>query len=165
MKNLRGKRLDFEITDKLLDRFWSKVNKKGEDDCWKWRGAEAQGYGQFNISGKIYKTHRVSYYLITKVNLKELCVCHHCDNRKCCNPNHLFLGTHQDNMLDRDNKNRGVTFKGEEHGRAELTEAQVLEIRARYAKGGYTHRGLAEEYNLVHSQIGFIIRHQSWKHI
>ena len=92
-------------------------------------------------------------------------VCHTCDVRCCVNPDHLFLGTHDDNMKDRDEKGRQAKQKGSSHGLAKLTEADVLDIRARYAAGGVTQRELAEEYGVNQSLVSYIKNKQIWKHI
>ncbi len=93
------------LTQKQLDRFWSKVDKSGE--CWEWRaGKEKGGYGVIGINGKSYKSHRISYFI--KNNFKNFVslVCHKCDNPKCVNPDHLFLGSHLDNARDCNLKKR-----------------------------------------------------------
>ena len=110
--------------------FWSKVDKRGPDDCWEWTGAiSTSGYGHIGLDGKARRGHRVAWQLTNGGIPDGLCCCHHCDNRKCCNPNHLFLGTVADNNRDCEEKGRGNHPRGENHGRAKLTVMDVQFIR------------------------------------
>lgn len=92
-------------------KFWSKVHVRELQDCWEWKGFKSNGYGSLYIrsfSGRaIFMAHRVSFVLKNKKDLVgNILICHKCDNPICCNPNHLFSGTHTDNMLDMKAKNR-----------------------------------------------------------
>ncbi|MBI5315856.1 MAG: HNH endonuclease [Nitrospirae bacterium] len=91
----------------LPDRFWSKVAKGPPEDCWLWMGARLlTGYGVFSLGGSD-GAHRVAWMLTHGPIPPGRHICHHCDNPPCCNPAHLFCGTHLDNMRDRDRKGRG----------------------------------------------------------
>ncbi len=155
----------FKVTKKLLKRFWDKIDKTSNlQGCWEWTASlRGGGYGGFGVEGRIYRAHRVSYFLHTKVNPKDLHVLHTCDNPKCVNPRHLFLGTHRDNMKDMSTKTRAV--RGRDHYNVKLQETEVLDIRKKYKEEGKTYQELAKEYGVAHSQVGFIVTKTSWKHI
>ncbi len=90
-------------------RFWEKVKILNKDECWEWQAAfRKDGYGVINVDGEIVGAHRVSYMLSKGEIAGRLLVCHKCDNRKCVNPNHLFLGTYSDNLIDSINKGRKI---------------------------------------------------------
>lgn len=116
------------------DCFWKKIEKKSSSDCWEWLGGcDTYGYGAANTRIKNYKAHRVAYGLTYGLIPDGMCVCHICDNPPCCNPNHLFLGTPKDNMMDRDKKHRGIHFFGEKCASHKLKECDVIEIKKLYA--------------------------------
>lgn len=113
----------------MLERFWAKVKKGGPDDCWTWTGStSARGYGQTSFGGFSMFAHRVSWMIHFGPIPADMYVLHRCDNPPCINPNHLFLGTNQDNYDDRDAKGR--VAHGERAAKAKLTAAQVMDIRA-----------------------------------
>lgn len=95
------------------ERFWSKVNIV-EKECWEWQASlDYFGYGNFYADGKNCRAHRYSW-TIHKGNIpKGLLVCHKCDNPKCINPDHLFLGTHLDNAFDMVEKGRALIHRKE----------------------------------------------------
>ena len=104
--------ITFEMVEPVQDRFWKKVvtsetNFYNETPCWEWIGSTcSNGYGQIRINRKLVFVHRISY-LLEYGNLENnILVLHKCDNRTCCNPDHLFLGTHSQNTLDSVNKGR-----------------------------------------------------------
>jgi hypothetical protein len=103
-------------------RFWAYVDRKGDEECWLWRGCTSDGYGRFTLYKRGVNAHRVSY-AIANNGVPELgVICHRCDTPGCVNPRHLFCGTHKDNALD-------CTRKGR-HSRSKFTRADVEAMRA-----------------------------------
>lgn len=162
----------------LQERFESKVQFAGPDDCWEWQANKNnKGYGMIRQGGLLPKVlaHRVSYELYREIVPKGLCVLHTCDNPGCVNPYHLWLGTKKENVADMYRKNRanrpsmkGIgkppTFYGQDHPSSKLTNEQVIEIRKRSANGE-TDRGLAREYSLDKSTIRSLRLRKGWAHI
>lgn len=147
-----------------IDRFFKKVNFT--DECWNWIGGKSsKKYGRFRINKKLYLPHRLSYkyFYETSIPLK-MDVCHHCDNPKCINPGHLFIGTRSDNMKDCVLKNRLNVPKGEKHPHSKLTEEKIREIR-NLSNKGYSQRQLSRIYQIGHRAIGAVVNKKSWKHV
>lgn len=149
--------------NELSERFWSKVDRSGE--CWEWQGAKYRnGYGYLTVNGKrAQSAHRTSYALHYGPFPKELCVCHRCDNKACVRPEHLFLGTHKDNMADAVSKGR--MHPGSRHGIAVLTERDVYSIRVQYHSGEATASELAKRYGVRYATIDLILIGANWKHV
>ncbi len=148
--------------DQFVEVFWSRVDKRGDDECWLWtRGKSEDGYGRVAFRGKITNAHRVAYILTHNVQLERTVhVCHSCDNPPCCNSKHLWLGSAKDNGADRHRKGRSPSHRGVLHGRAKLTEAQVYAIRS--SRG--TKR-FVDEYGVDRTTIQKIRRGQRWTHL
>ncbi len=96
----------------ILERFEEKINKNEKTKCWEWRASTRRGYGLFKYKGKTTSAHRFSWELYNNKIPDGLLVLHKCDNPPCCNPDHLFLGTQKDNVIDMHNKGRGVDNRG-----------------------------------------------------
>lgn len=145
--------------------FWQKVDRSsGPDACWNWTGAVTAkwNYGCFAIAEGVTRGAHKLAWLLTNGETNGLYVMHTCDNRLCCNPAHMTLGTHQDNMDDMLAKGRKVT---------KVTADQVREIRAAYAPFGNRNapkgfsKLMTEKYGISYRQIWTIATGKQWAHI
>ena len=150
--------------------FWAKVAKPEGDGCWLWTGGLiSTGYGLLSVRGKLTLAHRYSYTLHNEPITNGLHVLHRCDNPRCVNPGHLFLGTNDDNIRDRIAKGRGrgharPKSRGENHCNAKLTDDAVREMRA-MAGRGVPHNEIARQFGVSHATANKIIRRKSWAHV
>lgn len=118
--------------------FWGRVKRGRPDECWPWLGATvAGGYGQLRVGGKQTSAHRRAWEMHHKKKAGRWRIRHRCDNPPCCNPAHLFRGTHQQNMNESVKRGRRARLRGELNGNAVLTKAKVKWARANVGK----HRG------------------------
>lgn len=116
-------------TRSVKDRFWEKVDVKNKNECWIWNSTtDKNGYGIFKLGNKDVKAHRVSWEFHSGSIPLGMQILHKCDNPPCINPNHLFLGTPQDNMDDKKKKGRSVYFKGSQLPQSKLEDSQVIDI-------------------------------------
>jgi predicted XRE-type DNA-binding protein len=152
----------------LVSRF-NKGIRELDSGCWVCDGAEllSSGYTRLTINQKPFgryriSTHRLSYQINRGSIPASLCVCHSCDNPACCNPEHLFLGTHADNARDRETKRRGQY--GEEHPNAKLTDDEVRDIH-RKAASGLRQSEIAEKYGLTQAAVSAIVTGKLWAHL
>lgn len=150
-----------ELIGKELERFWAQIEVGPKDECWPWIGCLVNGYGQFKLAYQNYKAHRLAYMIHTSFDPGLLIVCHICDKPSCCNPSHLFLGTHDDNSKDMVRKGRSVRHLGEDHGQSKLTEAEVLEIRERVG----TCAEVGAEYGISAAMVCLIGNQKNWTHL
>jgi HNH endonuclease/AP2 domain len=121
-----------KMTPKRIANFWMKV-KKRPNGCWEWAAScTKNGYGRFQINPRTYKAHRISYFIAHGQLPVHLLVCHTCDNKKCVNPSHLFLGTSKQNTQDMISKDRLNKDRGKHKGISYRKETGKW--RARYMR-------------------------------
>ena len=150
------------------ERFWASVDKSAPNGCWHWVGCIlGTGYGQFTVRSdgnkRRYGAHRFSYQLNVGDIPGGLFVCHRCDNPRCVNPEHLFLGTTQDNTADRHRKGRDP--RGEASNRSKLTNDKVRQIRALYVPRKFPTRRLAKLFGISQTNVRDIIARKIWSHV
>lgn len=145
------------------DKFHTRINKSG--DCWEWTaGVTPDGYGKMRIEGVDRLAHRIAWEEFVGPIPDELWVLHRCDNPPCCNPDHLWLGTHLDNMQDMARKGRSGIYRGEQLWSAKLTEECVRSIRRMHASG-VSKGTLCGHFGVGRSAISLIVRNKRWVHV
>lgn len=138
-------------------------NIKKEEDCWIWQGKINQhGYGEIMIDRKRRTVHRVSYEFYKQKINKDLLIRHICNNRRCINPDHLLHGDLLANM--RDMVKSGRSCRGERHHNSKFNNNEINMIRKMH-KNGESQTEIAKKFNVSQPCIGYIVRHDSWKHI
>jgi hypothetical protein len=133
--------------------------------CLEWTGTTVRGgYGQVRVGRKMVYAHRVAFERSKGEIPEGMFVCHSCDNPPCCNPDHLFLGTHQENMSDKVAKGRQTAMVGTKNPSSKLTEDDVRQIRKLYADGINMPR-LAAVFGVTKQAIYLIVHRRKWQHI
>lgn len=150
----------------VKDRLFEKIDQSGgPDSCWPWmKGRGVHGYGYMYANGKTRKAHALVLEVVTEEKANGRLALHKCDNPPCCNPRHLYWGTPQQNVRDRDKRGRQVALKGESHGCSRLTHDQVLEIRNRHIPRDPVNGGsaLGREFGVHTSTIHLIVKGKHW---
>lgn len=137
-----------------MDRFWSKVDRRGEGECWEWSSARfRRGYGAFWFEGKQCYAHRFAYELVNGPIPDGKSICHSCDNRACVNPAHLFCGSQADNLSDMVAKGRQQT---------KIPEVVIASIRREHGEGKGSIRSIARQYAVSKTHAGDVIR-RKWR--
>lgn len=150
----------------LATRLRSRLRINAGDGCWEWTGPiNANGYGRMGMGGRNCRTvqaHRIAWELANGPIPDGVFVCHACDNRRCCRPDHLFLANHVDNMADMRRKQRAAA--GERNSKTTITAGIVREIRVARAIG-VSSTQLAVVYRLHPATIRRIVARKSWSHV
>jgi hypothetical protein len=156
-----GKSLSCGCRRKSRPAQWPKrIAKAGPDDCWEFQGARNRcGYGVAGVG----LVHRAVYERDVGPIPNGQCVMHTCDNPACCNPTHLKLGSHAENMEDMKAKGRAKNIKGAQHPNAKLSEADVRAIREAYPDMTQDH--LAKKYGVTQRVIGLVVRGISYRSV
>lgn len=159
------------FTARQIQNFWRHVRRGAANECWPWTASVRSAkcpYGKLGIKhptvGRIQLAHRMSYMIAHGTITSEQQVLHSCDNPRCVNPAHLFLGTHAVNMADRLQKGRCADTKGTKNGRVKLTPDDVLAIR-RSRDTWKNCTALAVAYGVCAQTIRDILRRKLWKHL
>lgn len=156
-----GKLIKHRVSAK--ERFWRRVRRAGSDECWLWDYTRKR-YGEFRVVGRgAVLAHRFAWELAHGAIPAGMEVMHTCDVTHCCNPRHLRLGTHLDNMHDASVKRRMARPRGELHGEAKLTWKGVRAMRRRYARGDVSQRSLAARFGVCQARVSLILRGLGWK--
>lgn len=158
------------IKNQTPKSFWNRV-KKVKSGCMEWQGSTNNtGYGTVSIGGIVYTVHRAAAYYIglvssikaPKLKSNKTHVLHTCDNRKCCNPDHFFLGSYSDNQKDAYKKGRRIQPKGEHHANAKLSNKKASIVRNLYDQGCISCRELSEIYKVSISAIERIVKGETY---
>lgn len=167
-----------DLKRKDISRFWGHIDKTG--NCWLWtKCKDKDGYGKFKIclgskqNQKRLRAHRYAWLVTNGPIPPTMFILHKCDNPPCCNPSHLYVGNHQQNIEDRQRRNRQAKGeragnhihvekrpRGEKHGRSKLTWEQVREIRMRRLE---SQARLAKEFDVSSGTIWFVLKGLHWK--
>jgi hypothetical protein len=175
-------------------RVWPLIVCDLETQCWMWTGAiDRKGYGRVWNPGRTALAHRIVWELLRSPLIRTQCLLHTCDTPLCVNPDHLWIGTRQDNNRDRDSKGRvargarhssrtqpdrvargarhmsrtkpWTVARGEMSGSAKLTEQDVRSIRIRFAKGGISKAELGRQFAVTDSNVRAIVNGRTWQHV
>ena len=164
-----GKAFNY-VRGSMEERFWSKVDKRDPDDCWEWQASlDTRGYGNFGVprndgTGRyiMQRAHRMAWeFTHGKLAGSVQHLCHTCDNRKCVNPAHLFIGNPKINMADCAKKGRFNDRSGENNPRSKLTADDVLAIRNEFAAIPLSQ--LAQQYGVAKSVVGYARHGITWR--
>ena len=162
------------LTEGDLLRFWSKVDRSNADGCWEWTAAKSPfGHGNFHCQNQMHRAHRISWVVTHGEIPNNSFVLHKCDNPKCCNPQHLFLGTQSDNVADMISKGRNVkssqlslimkthAARGDRNGMAKLNQSDVNGIRL-LLRAGMLQKDIASLFSICQQSVSDIKLNRYW---
>jgi hypothetical protein len=147
------------------ERFWRKVDRRGREECWEWKGnLYPNGYGQLRVGTlgvdrRMVQVHRFSFELHNGVVLGNSLCLHRCDNRKCVNPNHLYEGTAADNMRDRSDRGRAPSDT-----RSKLSP-QKVQLARLLRNNRWPYWKIAFRFNVSNQAIRAAILGKSWEEV
>ena len=152
-----------DFPPRRVRKFWNNIEKASIELCWNWIGAtDRKGYGKFfavsNGNHKLIQSHRISYFLHYGVDPGDSLVLHQCDNPSCCNPNHLRLGTHKENMKDM--ASRGHVFRS-----PTLADNDIFMMRELWASNMFTQGEICRFYDLSRAAVCNAINGRTGKHV
>lgn len=170
-----------QLDENDKSRFHSRYKINEDSGCHEWTaGLFERGYGAFRVSKQSLRAHRVAFLLSTGIQPLDLLVCHTCDNPKCVNPAHLFLGTSKNNSDDMFAKGRANKSTGDKHGTktkperiskgedrplSKLKQFQIPEIRALAKSKKISQQEIALIYGVSRRLIGMVLKNKIWKHV
>lgn len=141
-----------ELTQEDINRFWSRINIRGPDECWEWTAGLSNGYGEITYHKKKFRCHRLSYAINIGPIPKGKLVLHKCDNKPCCNPNHLYVGSYGDNILD------VIKRQSPKLGKPSMFNLTEVLTMKKLHTNGMSPKVIAENYGVSRSYIYQIIR-------
>jgi len=154
-----------QATEQQIARFWTHVRKRGPDECWNWQASIINGgYGQVQLANprRMVLAHRLAYAAAYGEVPSGKQVHHRCDNRRCCNPAHLWVGTQHDNIADAIAKGR-YKAAGEHNPKAKIGPDEVRQIRK--LAGASSQREIAERFGVSQQNVSAILRRETWRDV
>jgi len=174
-ENLQTRLLaDSDYREKAKQFILARITIDQESQCWLWTGGfGSSGYAKFGMDRASQRAHRVAWVVFKNEAVpRRLSACHKCDERRCVNPDHVFLGTCRDNMQDCIAKKRFVYInhqRGEKHPRAKLTDADVVYLRSHHVPGAhvgpFSRHELARKFGVSNTVITRAVQGKSWDYL
>lgn len=150
-----------ELNGRTIFLLFKRLAKKDAKGCMLWSGANCKGYGMIGFRGRPYPAHRFVWSMVHGPIPKGMFVCHKCDTPACCNVDHLFIGTAQENLADMREKNRHA--KGRSHGNSKLTDAKAREV-VRLSMAGKSQKKIGAMFGVNQTVISEVTRGVTWSH-
>lgn len=159
------RRLQIELTDDVKRRFWLGVDKRGDNECWNWQRSCRQGYGALKAGRSIVSCHRLSYVMHYGEPEECMLICHTCDNRLCCNPNHLVAGSPRQNVVDAIDRKRMVAYKGDQHPQARYSDEFVRAVWYIRQMTGWGASRIEKQLQMKRGSLRKIIERRTYQHL